>query len=162
MATKQQIWIYHIQIFSNCFVIVFLDYNTQKFVEFAVNRYHNNFKELLDFLLAAKSNKDLFTGFNNLALHSQIIEDILKNKDTLLTLSSSELCTILLSYYAKTVELINNNKFSRYAEWNLSIQNIDVKKLNHLDKKKKPISLDWVRYMLDDDDISILDIYDVK
>ena len=154
----QRLWVYNTQVFANCVVIVFFEYNNQKFSEYAFNRHYNNFDRLLEFLLIAKEEKSLFIGFDNLALHSQIIEDILANKDTLSAMTTSELCDAIYGYHVKATDLISKGKFSRYAEWDLSIQNLDIRKVNHFDKKKKPISLEWIRYMLDDEDISVIGI----
>ena len=136
---------------TNLFVAVFQDYKTSTTKTFIIHppTNRNDIKELIAFL---KRNIDLsewHVSFNGLSFDSQIIQDIIKNRKTFLKYTNEELVSALYEVAQDTISKSKSGEFSKYPEWKLSIQQLDVFKINHWDNSNKRTSLKWSQFSMD-------------
>lgn len=144
---------------ANCFVACFEDYKTEETKTFIINESQNDFSELLKFLEENKKYKERHISFNGLGFDSQITEFILRNKGMLNWMFAKEICTVI---YTKAQEIItkqDTGEFNEFSEKDLSIQQIDLFKLNHWDNPAKRSSLKWIQYSMDWDNIQEMPIH---
>lgn len=147
MTTKH--WVYDLETLINCFVGVFESYaDTTKRI-FVIHPLKNDFSELISFLEECKKDKCWFFGYNNIAFDSQIIEHILENKSKYALLSPEEITKNIHDYAQRVIEKSNRGEWLDYAQWKLSMSQVDIYKLNHWDNDAKRTSLKWVQYGMD-------------
>lgn len=160
MSTREKThWVHDYETLANCFMGVFEDYKTENTKVFIVHSLRNDLVELIHFLEENKALKEWHISFNGLAFDSQITEYILREKDELLPLSGEQVAELI---YAKAQEIINRQDtgdFQEFNESNLSIQQVDVFKLNHWDNPAKRSSLKWIQYSMDWDNIQEMPIH---
>lgn len=143
----------------NCFVACFENYKTDETKVFVVHELLNNFPEFVAFLEENKKLKEWHVSFNGLEFDSQITEFVLREKMKLSTLSAEQ---IAMAIYQKAQDVINakdNGEFVEFGERNLSIQQVDVFKLNHWDNPAKRSSLKWIQYSMDWENIQEMPIH---
>jgi hypothetical protein len=143
----------------NCTVACFEDYKTEETKTFIIHELQNDFLELYQFLEENKKYKERHISFNGLEFDSQITEFILRNKGMFNWMSGPEICTVI---YSKAQEIIGRQEtgeFNEFSEKDLSIQQIDVFKLNHWDNPAKRSSLKWIQYSMDWENIQEMPIH---
>lgn len=141
-------YVFDIETISNCFIACFEHYTGEEKKIFVVHKLRNDLPELLQFLQQLKQNKEWLIGFNSLAFDSQIIESMMRNK-TILQQDPEAVAKAIYTKAQKTIDKSNNREFADYAEWQLSISQIDVFKLNHWDNPQRRSSLKWLQYAMD-------------
>jgi hypothetical protein len=142
-------WIYDLETLINTTIGVFESYDGSETKVFAIHSLQNDFDKLIKFLEECKKEKHWFLGYNCIAFDAQIIEYILENKNELKLKSPDEISYEIYQYAQKVIEASNRGDWSDYPEWNLSIKNIDIFKLNHWDNEAKRSSLKWIQYSMD-------------
>jgi len=160
MDTRERThWVHDYETLANCFMGVFENYKTDETKVFIVHELRNDFPELVLFLEDNKRLKEWHISFNGLAFDSQITEFILRDKLNLLQLPAADIAEKI---YGKAQEIINRQDtgdFQEYSEAHLSIQQVDVFKLNHWDNPAKRSSLKWIQYSMDWDNIQEMPIH---
>jgi hypothetical protein len=141
-------WVHDWETLSNCSVIVFEHYKEDITKVFVVHEIRDDRKELIEFLSQTKKNREWHIGFNSLAFDSQITEAIFRDKN-FLKISAEEAARNIYNIAQETIQKSNNNEFQKYAEWNLSFEQIDVFKLNHWDNAQRRSSLKWLQFAMD-------------
>ena len=76
-------------------------------------------------------------SFNGLSFDSQIIQDIIQNEKYFLKCTTEDLVSHLYDIAQDTISKSRDREFSKYPEWKLSIQQLDVFKINHWDNANK-------------------------
>lgn len=142
-------WIMDYETLTNCFVAVFEHYKTDERKVFVVHKSKNQFLALYEFLLENKENREWHISFNGLAFDSQITQFIINKGEQLIHATGDSVAKILYKQAQNTIERSNNNEFSEFPEWKLSIGQIDLYKLNHWDNAAKRSSLKWIEYSMD-------------
>ena len=160
MSTRERThWVHDYETLANCFMGVFENYKTDETKVFIVHELRNDIIELIKFLEENKTLKEWHISFNGLAFDSQITEFILRDKLNLLQLPAADIAEKI---YGKAQEIINRQDtgdFQEFNESNLSIQQVDVFKLNHWDNPAKRSSLKWIQYSMDWDNIQEMPIH---
>jgi hypothetical protein len=134
----------------NLFVAVFQDYVSKETHIFKIHSSLNNdIKPLVKFLKRNKSLKEKHISFNGLSFDSQITEFILRKSDNLIKMDQADIVDEIYGVAQETIELSNSGEFSKYPEWKLSIDQIDVFKINHWDNRAKRTSLKWAQFSTD-------------
>ena len=142
-------WVMDYETLTNCFAAVFIHYKEEEQRTFIVHKSKNDFYALWNFLHECKENNQWHISFNGLAFDSQITEYILKKGEQFLDLPGDEIAKAIYRKAQNVIERSNNNEFSEYPEWKLSIPQIDLYKLNHWDNAAKRSSLKWIEYSMD-------------
>ena len=143
-------WVMDYETMVNLFVAVFQDYVSKETHIFKIHSSLNNdIKPLVKFLKRNKSLKEKHISFNGLSFDSQITEFILRESDNLIKMDQADIVDEIYAVAQETIELSNSGEFSKYPEWKLSIDQIDVFKINHWDNRAKRTSLKWAQFSMD-------------
>lgn len=152
-------WVHDYETLSNCFVACFENYKTDDTRVFVIHELLDQFPEFLTFLEENKKLKEWHVSFNGLSFDSQITEFVLREKKKLSTMTAEQIATAI---YEKAQEVISRQEFGEFAEYserNLSIEQVDVFKLNHWDNPAKRSSLKWIQYSMDWENIQEMPIH---
>jgi len=123
-------WVMDYETMVNLFVAVFQDYVSKETHIFKIHSSLNNdIKPLVKFLKRNKSLKEKHISFNGLSFDSQITEFILRESDNLIKMDQADIVDEIYAVAQETIELSNSGEFSKYPEWKLSIDQIDVFKI---------------------------------
>lgn len=152
-------WVMDYETMINCTVACFEDYKTEETKTFIIHELQNDFLELYQFLEENKKYKERHISFNGLGFDSQITEFILRNKGMFNWMSGPEICTVIYSKAQEIISKQDTGEFNEFSEKDLSIQQIDVFKLNHWDNPAKRSSLKWIQYSMDWDNIQEMPIH---
>lgn len=152
-------WVYDLETLKNLFVACFIHYKTDERKVFIIHESRNDLKDLIDFLSNNKKNNEWHIGFNNLSFDSQIIQHIIKNIVKLRIMTTSEVVSFIYDKAQETIQKSNANEFAVFPEWRLSIQQIDVFKINHWDNANKRTSLKWCEFSMDWDNVQEMPIH---
>jgi len=119
---------------------------------FVIHKLRNDHGKLVEFLEQCEIYNQYHISYNGLAFDGQISQYILKNKEHHKFLDGE---TIARDIYAHAQEVISVQTMGDWfnpnvlPEWNLSIKQIDVFKLNHFDNPARRSSLKWLQYSMD-------------
>jgi hypothetical protein len=149
MERQRKFWIMDYETIVNCFVAVFTAYDSDERHVFAVNRERNDMPQLLKFLEQNLQYKDWHFGYNNLSFDAQITEYILQNAEYFKSRNAEEITTTIYQYAQHVIGKSDRKEFLDYPEFKLTIQCIDIFKLNHWDSNAKRASLKWIQFSMD-------------
>ena len=134
---------------SNCFVACFEDVKSEKQEIFVCHESKNDIEALVNFLKKNIHLGEWHISFNGLGFDSQITEYILREKEYLLKKDGDFIAKFLYQKAQQVIYKTRNNEFLDFAPKNLSINQIDVFKLNHWDNPAKKSSLKWIQFSMD-------------
>lgn len=146
---RPKYWVYDLETLVNCFMGVFESYTSEERHVFIISEERNDISLLIEFLKECQTNGEWLFGYNNLAFDAQIIEYILKNDKRLLKYDNIGLLKDLYEYAQDVISKSNKREFADFPEWKLTINQLDIYKLNHWDGDAKRTSLKWVQYSMD-------------
>lgn len=144
-SIAQQHWVMDYETIKNLFVGVFISVTTDEEYTFIIHKSKNDLKIFLDFLKRNVVLKERHISFNGLMFDSQISQYIIKNRDHLLSLDGDTVARLIYAYSQQTI----NAKYPEYREYQLSILQTDVYKINHWDSMARHCSLKWAQCMID-------------
>ena len=142
-------WIMDYETLSNCFVAVFKHYKTEETHIFSVCSLQNDYEKFSEFLKENIENNEWHISYNGLAFDAQITHNIIKDHENLLLMTGEEIAEEIYGYAQRSINKISNKEFQDFAEWNMTIKQIDLFKLNHWDNPAKMSSLKWIEYTMD-------------
>ena len=152
-------WIMDYETLSNCFVAVFKHYKTEETHIFSVCSLQNDYEKFSEFLKENIENNEWHISYNGLAFDAQITHNIIKNHENLLLMDGEEIAQEIYGYAQISINKSNNKEFQDFPEWQMSIKQIDLFKLNHWDNRAKMSSLKWIEYTMDWDNILDMPIH---
>ena len=152
-------WIMDYETLSNCFVAVFKHYKTDETHIFSVCSLQNDYEKFSEFLKKNIENNEWHISYNGLAFDAQITHNIIKNHENLLLMGGEEIAEEIYGYAQTSINKSNNKEFQDFPEWQMSIKQIDLFKLNHWDNPAKMSSLKWIEYTMDWDNILDMPIH---
>jgi hypothetical protein len=143
-------WVMDYETMVNLFVAVFQDYVSKETKVFKIHpSLNNDIVPLIKFLKRNKSLKEKHISFNGLSFDSQITQFILNESSRLSKMDPGDIVDQIYEVAQDAIERGNAKEFSRYPEWKLSIDQIDVFKINHWDNRNKRTSLKWAQFSMD-------------
>tara|TARA_R110001632_G_scaffold20736_1_gene61706 strand:+ start:1184 stop:3121 length:1938 start_codon:yes stop_codon:yes gene_type:complete len=143
-------WVMDYETMTNLFVGVFQCYSSKETKIFKIHSsLYNDIEPLVKFLQRNKNLKEKHISFNGINFDSQITEFILKNQVKLVKADASDIVDAIYAEAQETISRSNAREFSKYPEWKLSIEQIDVFKINHWDNNNKRTSLKWAQFAMD-------------
>ena len=143
-------WVMDYETMTNLFVGVFQCYGSKETKVFKIHSsLYNDIEPLVKFLQRNKNLKEKHISFNGINFDSQITEFILKNQFKLLKADASDIVDAIYAEAQETISRSNAREFSKYPELKLSIEQIDVFKINHWDNNNKRTSLKWAQFAMD-------------
>ena len=142
-------WVMDYETLSNCFVAVFEDIKSEERKIFVLHDLRNDIDPFLDFLEKNITQKEWHVSFNGLSFDGQITEYIIRNGELLLDMSGSEAAAWLYEKAQYIIETQNRGDFLEFSPKDLTVEQIDIFKLNHWDNPAKRSSLKWIQYTTD-------------
>jgi len=144
---------------KNCFVAVFEDVRSDNKEIFVCHESKNDIVDLVTFLEKNVAYREWHVSFNGLSFDSQITEHILRNKQQLLWSKGDYIARFLYGKAQDVISRQNRGEFSEFSPKDLSIQQVDVFKLNHWDNPAKRSSLKWIQYSMNWENIQDMPIH---
>jgi hypothetical protein len=151
-------WVHDYETLVNLFVGVFINARSEDTEIFAIHTLRDDRQELIDFLEQNQLKKEWHISFNGLGFDSQITEFILKNKQDILDATPEHAANLIYKKAQDVIDRSSKNEFQEFSPRDLSIQQLDVYKLNHWDNPAKRSSLKWIEYTTDWDNIQDMPI----
>ena len=146
-------WVMDYETLSNCFVGVFKHYKTEETHIFSICKLQNDYLKFIEFLKQNIDNNEWHISYNGLAFDAQITHNIIKDHDNLIHMDGEEIAEEIYEYAQRAISKSNKREFQDFPEWEMTIKQIDVFKLNHWDNMAKRSSLKWIEYTMDWDNI---------
>jgi len=146
----KQHWVMDYETLVDCFVGVFEATNSDDRKIFICSKQQNDIAGIIEFLKQNLEDRSFHFSFNGLAFDAQVSEFILKNSSTLL--NDSEPATKIYEFVQNKLISAEKSQFGPrlpYANWELSIPQVDLYKLNHWDNPAKSSSLKWIQCSMD-------------
>jgi len=146
-------WVMDYETLKNCFVGVFTHYKTDETKIFIICKLQNDYEKFIKFLKENINNNEWHISYNGIAFDAQVTHSIIKNNKNLNLMDGEAIAEEIYTYAQETIKRSNNQEFQEFPEWQMSIKQIDVFKLNHWDNPAKRSSLKWIEYTMDWDNI---------
>ena len=154
-------WIMDYETLKNCFVAVFTHYKSEETKIFSICKLQNDYEKLIEFLEQNIDNNEWHISYNGLAFDAQITQNIIKDHQygRHEKMDGESIAEEIYGYAQRAITKSNNREFQDFPEWDLTIKQIDVFKLNHWDNVAKMSSLKWIQYSMDWDNIIDMPIH---
>ena len=152
-------WVMDYETLKNCFVGVFKHYKTDIYKTFVIHKLKDDSEEFIKFLKQNIKNKEWHISFNGLGFDAQVTHKILKYHKEWEGMDPEGKTEEIYAFAQDAIKRSNNREFQEFPEWNMSIKQIDVFKLNHWDNMAKRSSLKWIEYTMDWDNILDMPIH---
>lgn len=136
---------YDIETFKAIFCVVF-KWN-DKYITFEISSRKDQEKELREFLEKSRINQYFYVGFNNVRFDAQVIQWISENKLGRYK-TGKEKAEAIHEFAQEVIVKSNSKQFLPYAEYDLSIPQIDLFLINHYNNKNRSTSLKWLEYSM--------------
>jgi uncharacterized protein YajQ (UPF0234 family) len=144
---------------ANCFTAVFIHYKTNEQFIFVIHESRNDYDSFVEFLETNIKNNEWHISYNGLAFDAQITQYILNNRNRLRRQSPEDITKIIYSYAQSCINKSHAGEWQEFAEWRLSIKQIDIFKMNHWDNAAKRSSLKWIQFSMDWDNLLDMPIH---
>ena len=152
--------IHDIETLKEFFLVSAMDVETGMYYEFEVNKNVNQLNKFIRFTEAFKEH--YWVGYNNLRFDSQVIEWILRNYEEWEELGALEVCAKIAQKAADVIHDANYEVLPEFSEYNLSLKQIDLFKINHFDNKNRLVSLKRLQFEMDLENIEEMPIHHNK
>jgi len=152
-------WVMDYETLKNCFVAVFTHYKSEETKIFSICKLQNDYEKFIKFLKQNIKNNEWHISYNGLAFDAQITHNVIKNHKNLKLMDGESIAEEIHGYAQKAINRSNNREFQEFPEWEMTIKQIDVFKLNHWDNVAKMSSLKWIQYSMDWDNIIDMPIH---
>jgi|TARA_R110001592_G_scaffold6586_1_gene35488 hypothetical protein len=144
---------------KNCFVAVFTHYKSEETKIFSICKLQNDYEKFIEFLKQNIENNEWHISYNGLAFDAQVTHNIIKDHENLKLMDGESIAEEIYGYAQRAITKSNNREFHDFPEWEMTIKQIDVFKLNHWDNVAKMSSLKWIQYSMDWDNIIDMPIH---
>lgn len=145
----QNHWVMDYETLSNVFIGVFQHYKTDETKVFIIWKGQNDLNKFIEFLKENKNQKSRHISFNGLNFDSQITEFIIRSRKKLLKMDGDQIAKEIYKKAQETIGRQNRKEWNEWAEYELTIPQLDVFKLNHWDNQAKRSSLKWIQCSMD-------------
>ena len=142
-------WVMDYETLKNCFVGVFKHYKMNTYKTFVIHKLRDDSKEFIKFLKQNIEHNEYHISFNGLGFDAQVTHKILKYYKDWEGMDPDGITEEIYAFAQDAIKRSNNREFQEFPEWNMSIKQIDVFKLNHWDNMAKRSSLKWIEYTMD-------------
>lgn len=155
----RQHWVMDYETLSNCFTACFIGVSSEDTEVFIIHDLQNDIDSFLGFLEQNVTLDEWHVSFNGLGFDGQITEYIIRNADQLREMGGCEIAEWIYSKAQHVIETSNAGEFLEFSERNMSINQVDVYKLNHWDNPAKRSSLKWIQFSMDWSNIKDMPIH---
>lgn len=152
--------IYDIETMQEFFLVNVYDPQEKKTHEFMVSQWHNTLDMMIKFI--SEHPDHYWVGYNNLRFDSQVVEWVLRNCDFWHEWSGLEVCAAIAQKAQDVIHDANYDIFPEYREYELTMRQIDLFKINHYDNKNRMVSLKRLEFEMDLENIEEMPIHHTK
>lgn len=159
MSKELPVLCYDIETMQELFLVVcMIPGKTPK--KFEVSKFKN---QLDGFMKYIDTHKNYYwVGYNNLRFDSQVVEWIIRNYENWHELSGLEICAKIAQKAQDVIHDANYDVFPEYREYELTLKQIDLFKINHYDNKNRRVSLKRLEFEMDLENIEEMPIHHTK
>lgn len=159
MSKELDVVIYDIETMQELFLVVcMIPGKTPK--KFEVSKFKNQLDGFMKFI--EKHKEHYWVGYNNLRFDSQVVEWVIRNYEFWHELSGLEICAKIAQKAQDVIHDANYDVFPEYREYELSLKQIDLFKINHYDNKNRRVSLKRLEFEMDLENIEEMPIHHTK
>lgn len=137
-------YIYDLETYKNLFCGVFNNQGDEKVFEISARK--NDYETLCKFY--TPENIKFAIGFNNVRFDAQVMQYLVNNYNTFKYKQGSELCKLIYDFVQEIIRKADAKEFLPYAEWNVTVPQIDLFLINHYNNKNKMTSLKWIEFSI--------------
>jgi len=152
-------WVMDFETLSNCFLGIFEDIKSEHQEVFVIHSLQNDIDKFLDFLERNMTLDEWHVSFNGLGFDGQITQYIIQAADQLREMSGQDIAEWIYGKAQNIIDRQNTGEFLEFSERTMSINQVDVFKLNHWDNPAKRSSLKWIQYSMDWSNIKDMPIH---
>jgi hypothetical protein len=128
--------------------------------KFEVSAFKNQLDGFIKYIETHKNH--YWVGYNNLRFDSQVVEWIIRNYENWHELSGLEICAKIAQKAQDVIHDANYDVFPEYREYELTLKQIDLFKINHYDNKNRRVSLKRLEFEMDLENIEEMPIHHTK
>lgn len=145
-------YVYDLETYPNLFCGVF---NCKgKELVFEISARKNDFVKIIRFY--TPENIGFAIGFNNCKFDAQIMQYLVKNEKYFRTMQGSELVKKIYEFAQSVIEKSRDKQFLPFAEWNITVPQIDLYAINHYNNKARITSLKWIEFSINHEKVQDL------
>ena len=152
--------VYDIETMKEFFLVGIYVPSEDKHFDFKVNRFENQLDSFISF--TEKYGDFYWLGYNNLRFDSQVVEWVIRNYEHWHELNNLEICSLIAQKAQDVIHDANFDVFPEYREQDLSLQQIDLFKIQHFDNKNRRVSLKRLEFEMDLENIEEMPIHHSK
>jgi hypothetical protein len=152
--------VYDIETMKEFFLVGIYVPSEDKHFDFKVNRFENQLDSFISF--TEKYGDFYWVGYNNLRFDSQVVEWVIRNYEHWHELNNLEICSLIAQKAQDVIHDANFDVFPEYREQDLSLQQIDLFKIQHFDNKNRRVSLKRLEFEMDLENIEEMPIHHSK
>jgi hypothetical protein len=152
-----KILIYDIETLKEYFLVSVYDPESDEIIRFECNAWTNT---LDGFIRWALDRKDYYwVGYNNLRFDSQVVEYIIQNNSEWYDMPNLVIVNKIYEKSQNVIDDANFDIFPEYAEYQLSLKQIDLFRIHHFDNKNRRVSLKRLQFEMDLENIEEMPIH---
>lgn len=152
--------IYDIETMQELFLVGIHLPKEDTYFEFEVSKNKDELSKFVEF--TEMFSHYYWVGYNNLRFDSQVVEWILRNHENWNELSSMEITGRIAQKAADVIHDANYDVFPEYRESDLTLNQIDLFRVNHFDNKNRRVSLKRLEFEMDLENIEEMPIHHSK
>lgn len=156
----ENVLIYDIETLLEMFLVGIYDVQTEEYLEFEVSASKNNLDAFINY--TETHTEYYWVGYNNLKFDGQVVEWIIRNYEKWHELSNLEICKRIAQKAADTIHDANYDVFPEYREYELTLKQIDIFRINHYDNKNRMVSLKRLEFEMDFENIEEMPVHHTK
>jgi hypothetical protein len=145
-------YIYDLETYQNFFCGVFNNQGEEEVFEISARK--NDYEALCDFYNPAFIKFAI--GFNNARFDAQVMQYLINNRAKFSKLQGSELTKLIYDFVQSIIKKADLKEFLPYAEWSVTVPQIDLFLINHYNNKNKMTSLKWIEFSINHDKVQDL------
>lgn len=142
---------YDVETYHEMFCYVGYNIVTKERVVFEISKRKNELFEMVFHL--TRKEVEYFCGYNILSFDSQVLQYIIDEHQSWVDDPWDEVVRKISVFASRRIDDANYDIFPPYMEHTLWCKQIDLFKIHHFDNKAKRVSLKWLEFSLDLDNI---------
>ena len=151
---------YDIETLKEMFLFTAYIPETKEWHEFVVNKWNNHLDKLISF--TSQYDDYYWVGYNNLRFDAQVVEYILRKHHEWNEFSNLEVAAKIAQKAGDVIHDANYEVAADYREYQLTLKQLDLFKINHYDNKNRMVSLKRLEFEMDLENIEEMPIHHLK
>lgn len=145
-------YVYDLETYPNLFCGVFNCKGKESVFEISARK--NDFARMIRFY--KPENIGFAIGFNNCKFDAQVMQYLVKNEKYFRVIQGSELVKKIYEFAQSVIQKSRDKEFLPFAEWNITVPQIDLYAINHYNNKARITSLKWIEFSINHEKVQDL------